>query len=414
MINVMELVPFIGVVEDRNDPTKAGRVRVRAIGFHSQDVTLIPTEDLPWATPIQPTTSAAVSGIGTTPSGLLEGTWVFGMFLDGRLAQIPVVLGSIGGIPQDRIQGNVNPVYLDEPDVNRIARGVDIQKTHPLIEMITNTVAKNIPTAGITKSTLLPGVDNQPGPTWDQPSPVAKSAYPFNHVTETESGHVIELDDTPGSERVRVIHRNGSMIDMQPSGDVVVKNIRNAYTLTVGDDNVYVAGNAAITVNGNVRLACTGDFIHNVQGDYHLYVGGNRITNVAGTDVSEIQTDRSISIGGNDNVAIGKAFAEQVGTDYSSVIGGVLNVTTGDEIAVTSSADLTITAKGNGALLASSGLSLGAGGAIDVAADGVLTVKSTGLLHLTSEANVTMDAATTIAATASGTVTVNGSTINLN
>ena len=28
---------FIGVVEDRNDPSKLGRVKVRCLGFHTED-----------------------------------------------------------------------------------------------------------------------------------------------------------------------------------------------------------------------------------------------------------------------------------------------------------------------------------------------------------------------------------------
>ena len=40
---------FSGVVEDRNDPNKVGRVRVRALGHHTSNKTILPTADLPWA-----------------------------------------------------------------------------------------------------------------------------------------------------------------------------------------------------------------------------------------------------------------------------------------------------------------------------------------------------------------------------
>ena len=56
-----------GVVEDRNDPLKLGRCRVRVFGYHVDDLDEIPTEELPWATPMQPITAAAMNGIGTTP-----------------------------------------------------------------------------------------------------------------------------------------------------------------------------------------------------------------------------------------------------------------------------------------------------------------------------------------------------------
>lgn len=35
---------WTGVVEDRNDPAKLGRVRVRCLGFHTEDKVDIPTE----------------------------------------------------------------------------------------------------------------------------------------------------------------------------------------------------------------------------------------------------------------------------------------------------------------------------------------------------------------------------------
>ena len=92
------MIWFQGVVEDRNDPLQLGRVRIRCVGYHSEDKQQLPTEDLPWATPIQPITSAAMSGIGTTPVGPVEGSWVVGFFRDGMHAEHPVFFGTIGGL----------------------------------------------------------------------------------------------------------------------------------------------------------------------------------------------------------------------------------------------------------------------------------------------------------------------------
>ena len=52
---------FTGVVEDRNDPDKLGRVRVRCLGYHTDDLVDLPTQDLPWAQVMTPTTSSANS-----------------------------------------------------------------------------------------------------------------------------------------------------------------------------------------------------------------------------------------------------------------------------------------------------------------------------------------------------------------
>lgn len=86
---------WIGVVEDRMDPEKMGRCKVRIFGYHTDSKQILPTKDLPWATPIQPITSAAISGIGSSPLGPVEGTWVIGFFLDGEDMQQPAIFGTI-------------------------------------------------------------------------------------------------------------------------------------------------------------------------------------------------------------------------------------------------------------------------------------------------------------------------------
>ena len=96
----------VGIVEGRNDPQQRGRLRVRIFGVHTEDKTLIPTEKLPWAIPIQSINSAALSGVGDSPTGIMLGSMVLVTFLDGNDMQIPAVLGTIG--PIDGIAGSQN------------------------------------------------------------------------------------------------------------------------------------------------------------------------------------------------------------------------------------------------------------------------------------------------------------------
>jgi len=91
---------FVGVVEDRNDPLKIGRVRVRCLGYHTEDLTQIPTTDLPWAHVMHPVTDPSMQGLGHSPSWLVPGTWVVGFFRDNEKQQ-PLILGSLPGIPEN-------------------------------------------------------------------------------------------------------------------------------------------------------------------------------------------------------------------------------------------------------------------------------------------------------------------------
>ena len=134
-----EFVWFHGVVEDRDDPLKLGRCRVRCLGYHTADKSVLPSSDLPWAFPLSPINSASMSGIGTTPVGPVEGTWVLGFFRDGSSAQEPVIMGTLPGIPKEIPLSDIGfsdpngkyPLeeYLEEADTNRIARNENIDKT---------------------------------------------------------------------------------------------------------------------------------------------------------------------------------------------------------------------------------------------------------------------------------------------
>jgi hypothetical protein len=103
---------YTGVVENRLDPLCLGRCQVRVVGLHSENKTELPTELLPWAYPMQPVTSAAMNGIGYSPLGPVEGTWVVIFFRDQDNQQ-PIMMGTIGGIPQDK---EISSNYLNDGD----------------------------------------------------------------------------------------------------------------------------------------------------------------------------------------------------------------------------------------------------------------------------------------------------------
>lgn len=210
---------FIGVVEDRNDPEKLGRVRVRAHNVHD-DKTLIPTTDLPWAFVIVPATSSSLNQVGVSPTGMQVGTTVVGFFADGNECQFPIVMGTLHGIPDT---GH---------DVSALARE-------------SQTLAKS-----------------QLGP---EPGSAFGAKYPFNKTVTTESGHAFEVDDTPSKERIHLYHRTGTYVEINEKGRRVVKVVNDDYEIIAGNKEVFVKGNVNIVVKGNVTMK--------VDGSYHLTSG---------------------------------------------------------------------------------------------------------------------------------------------
>lgn len=101
---------FVGhVVDVENDPLKLGRVKVRALGVYDN----IKDEDLPWAQIVVPITSGIHEGKGQN-LGILVGTQVFGIFLDGQNSQLPLVVGSI---PKE---GDTNSKANDKYPLNKV------------------------------------------------------------------------------------------------------------------------------------------------------------------------------------------------------------------------------------------------------------------------------------------------------
>lgn len=101
---------WVGVVESVNDPIKQGRVKVRIYGIHSASSEDIPISALPWAQVVAPVTQGGTSGLYGTPVGVQPYAQVFGIFLDGKHSQLPLVLGSIPRIDGEKPDGAATAV----------------------------------------------------------------------------------------------------------------------------------------------------------------------------------------------------------------------------------------------------------------------------------------------------------------
>jgi len=248
---------FTGVVEDRQDPLQVGRVRVRCLGYHTENKEELPTADLPWATVMHPVTDPSMSGLGHTPSFLVEGSWVVGFFRDSDY-QEPIIMGSLPGIPSslaDRTQGfndpnGTYPTEINQSDVNKLARGTQLH---------TYTADTEI----------------------SEPADPYNAEYPKNHVYATESGHLKEYDDTVGAERIRERHKSGTFYEIHPDGKRVTHIVYNDYKVVAADDYVHVKGNVNLVIDADCNTTIKGNWDVNVTGD--ITIDGNTINLNNGT-----------------------------------------------------------------------------------------------------------------------------------
>ena len=314
---------FTGVVEDRQDPYAVGRVRVRCVGIHTHDKEVLPTTDLPWAQVILPVTSPGISGLGQSPSFLVEGSWVFGYFRDGDQCQEPVVLGSVPGVPAEKPTGEFGfsdpsgkyPITKMESDVNRLARN---DFTHLALDARANSVKTGIATADFnsTKAANYSDMPASDGTTWDQPAPAWAAQYPFNHVYESESGHYSEIDDTEGAERITQYHRTGTGYEIDSVGNINIHNIKNKYEITSGHQRYAIEGDSDITIDGRHKIYI--NKLGAANNNYDIQIGPNANINIQ-VDKGNINL---VTVDGDVNMNVGGNYNLQVKGDYTSDIWG--------------------------------------------------------------------------------------------
>lgn len=321
--NAYQTRHFEGVVESRLDPLQIGRVQVRVFGIHTDNLQLLPTEDLHWFNVSMPPNSASTSGVGSMHN-LVEGSHVWGFFLDGDNCQNGIVVGSINGIPQtannpnkgfNDTRKNLSPsIVPGSPTSVEIINGIltvkeDVRKNYPQILDVPDisplgtgqNIDSNhtIKTKKATRASQV-NINVANGGTFSEPNLAFAAKYPYNDAKTTESGHSFEMDDTPSAERISLAHRVGSFIEMRKDGDIVNKSTKDTYdiihgasyehtgatkTITIekgmkvlvnnsnGSEGIEIqigsGGNINIVVsNGNVTLDVKGDMKTSVQGDY--------------------------------------------------------------------------------------------------------------------------------------------------
>lgn len=170
-----------------------------------------------------------------------------------------------------------------EPDTNRAARGSKAGTIHANKEL--------------TRKTGIPSANG--GATIDEPPSSFAAKYPYNHVTESESGHVLEFDDTPSHERVQLYHRKGTFLEIDPNGTQVNHIVGDGYHIIDRNGVISIEGSANITIVGQANILCKNNAEIEVAGDTNMNIGGNFELGVAGNMQVAVGGTYSIQSGGN-------------------------------------------------------------------------------------------------------------------
>jgi len=355
---------FIGVIEDRQDPLALGRVRVRAYGWHSSSLVDIPSEDLPWASVMQSSSDAP-------PLMLKENDVIMGFFADGRSAQVPIVMGLLPGFQVRKNETGQGFNDLRKDDVLKNAPRKPTSRTYNAdgsgIKVSNPDKASHYPLDSDLETPTLSGATRYEivntviqdrktnldkniltalGKTWNEPYPAYNALYPYNKALETESGHLIEYDDTPGNERICFTHRTGSFYEFYPSGSKVEKITKSNYQIIMGDDHLHVMGKVMITIDQDAYIKVVGDANIEVDNDVNMDVSGKM----------------NLSVGEDLNIK-----AKTLNMD----IGGVATLVSEGNQFFTSKGDLHLDAQGSGYLTGKGKVEILASETVDIMGSGI-------------------------------------------
>lgn len=238
---------YFGVVEDNIDPLKLGRMRVRVVGIHPKSREELPTNKLPWATPILTFNSSAINSDFKPP---VKGTVIAGFYNDEE--------------QQDFFIMGVLPInYSELPDFNEGFSDPD-GKYPKETGLSINRLARN---EEIDKTIVQTKKDDLYSGNFDEPETTYNTEYPHNKVYEDEAGNVIEVDATEGAERIHVYHKSGSFVEF--TNDGIVMKIKGDYYEISGEKNI-ACDKLVMDVNGNAEMNIDGDAEINVSGNLEI------------------------------------------------------------------------------------------------------------------------------------------------
>ncbi len=185
-------------------------------------------------------------------------------------------MGTLPGIPTeapDTSKGFNDPTgtyptttRMGESDVHRLARG---ESSGTIVDFKNSNVDTGIATA-------FSG-------SWDEPVSPYATEYPHNTMLATHGGLLTEWDSTPGNKRFHVYHPSNTYIEIDNDGNIVIRNQKDKFEITIGNRNVHIKGNANLNIDQSRREKIgISDYLQ-VATDKQEEIGGNWDVTVSGT-----------------------------------------------------------------------------------------------------------------------------------
>ena len=165
----------------------------------------------------------------------------------------------------------------------------------------------------------------------------------------TPAGHTVEYNDTPGSERIMIRHKNGDGINIGPDGSIIISSKRRIDK--ANEDYFLEVKNGNLKFEGNLTIDVTGDFNVNVGGEYNVnstkkteVVNGPYTRTVTGDDIKTVDGNQTnlVTGGGAHQYLEGLSTVVKGDSRYivegphTEYISGVLTMTSEEEVILTS------------------------------------------------------------------------------
>lgn len=209
---------YRAVITNNKDPEFQNRYQVRIFGLvdgNTSGFESTADADLPWAECMGSTAFGLIGKVGVS-SVMHQGTWVYVILQDNDPNQ-PIILGTVTGTAKKDQDGFKDPdgkFPLEEgPDMN-----------------------------------------------------VSGDKYTFNQTIKTQSGHLIEIDDSEGDERIHVYHMKGTYLLIDKDGNIFVNGVKNAQFDIAENVTWNIGKNSTINIGENSAINIQGTLTETIKG----------------------------------------------------------------------------------------------------------------------------------------------------